>query len=347
MDSPSRFCENCGTALVSGQRFCAGCGQPADGSSSMPQPMMTTPMAQVSAHPGWHAPGWMWLVVGLLFAGGVTAGLYYGFGMAPRKQVVLTQAQKDSIFQHVTDDIQKDPVDLEKAQHPTDLPPDMQKKFDGSVLSEGHNAQMREALSALPKLGADGELVDTKGAPTLQDDFSNTASGWRVGSDARATSEYADGKLQITFKADRGSSQAMIGKRAGNFAMQLEATPVSSPPNFSYGVVLRQSAAGRFVVFLIGPQGIYAISKREDGQTMAIVPPTPSPAIRKGLATNTIKVYAVDSHFVFEVNGSIVEVQEIAGFPAGDVGAIVVRSPNTDNAPTRVTFDNFKLWATR
>lgn len=347
MNATSRFCEHCGTALESGQRFCGGCGQPSDGSAPLPaqQPMMSTPVAQATTTAGWQMPTWAWLVLGLVFAGGIGGGLYYVFESVKPKQPVYTQAQQDSIAKHVFDDLPGDAVDLNKATNPTDLPPDLQRKFDNSSLSEAHEARMAEALAPLPKI--DGELVDTKGVPTLVDNFSAPASGWRVGEDAKARREYTDGRLQITFNAERGSAQSILGRKVGNFAMQIEATPVSGPPKFWYGVVLRQSSGEKFIVFIISPQGSYAVSTRENGKNVPVSEPFTSSAIRKGMATNSIKVYAVDEHFAFEVNGTLVEVQQIPGFEPGAVGVMVLRSPNDTTEPTKVAFDNFKLWAVR
>ena len=347
MNANSRFCENCGTALESGQRFCGGCGQPSDGSAprAAQQPMMSTPVAQATATAGWQMPTWAWLVLGLVFAGGTGGGLYYVFDSVKPKQPAYTQAQQDSIAEHAFDDVAEDAVDLNKATNPTDLPPDLQKKYDNSSLSEAHEARMAEALAPLPKI--DGELVDTKGVPSLVDNFSNPASGWRVGEDAKALREYSDGRLQITFNAERGSAQAMLGRKVGNFAMQIEATPVSGPPKFWYGVVLRQSSTEKFIVFIISPQGNYAISKREDGKNVPLTEPFTSVAIKKGMATNVFRVYAIDQHFVFEVNGRTVEVLEINGFEPGAVGVMVLRSPNETTDPAKVAFDNFKLWAVR
>lgn len=349
MNATSRFCESCGTAFAPGQRFCGGCGQPADGSSAAPAPMMSTPMAaaNVSAHAGWHVPVWGWLVAGLLFAAGLSGGLYYLFASVSPRQPVLTAAQQDSIAKHVLDDLPENPdgIDLSKATNPTDLPPGVQGKFDNSSLSESHQAAMAEALGPLPKI--DGELVSTKGKPSMADDFSNPASGWRVGATDKAVSEYADGTLQVTFNAPRGVAQVMAGRSLGNFAMVIDATPVSSPPNFWYGVVLRQSAADKFVVFYINTRGMYSVSRRENGTSTSLVAPTKSIAIKPGMVTNRIKVEVVDDYFVFEVNGQTVEVQQIAGFGPGDVGMIVVRTPNDVPDPTKVTFDNFRLWVVR
>lgn len=351
MTVPSRFCESCGTALDPSQRFCERCGQPSDETPATPPPTISTPMAtaaSVSAPPGRHLPTWAWLLIGLGLAGGIVGGLYWFAASSMPKRPKLTAAQESEMKTTVFDDLpESESADLQNATNPKDLPEKTQKQVDNSMLSDGHNAAVAEAFSLLPNISSDGEIINTKRTPSLADDFSNPASGWRVATNKKAAREYADGKMQIVFTAPRGSAQAMAGRSVGNFALQIDATPVSSPPNFYYGVVLRQSAVGKFIAFLINPQGMYAVSKREDGKATSVVSSTKSAAIKLGMTTNVIKVYAVDSHFVFEVNHQMVEVTEIDGFTAGDVGVIVVRSPNTEPDPTRVTFDNFKLWAVR
>lgn len=345
----SRFCENCGTAIDPGQRFCGGCGQPVDGSApAAPAPMMSTPTALASSPAGWHMPAWGWMLMGLLFAGGIGGGLFYMFQSVVPKQPVYTKAQQDSIAQHVTDDLPANPdgIDLNKATNPTDLPPDLQKKFDNSALSEQHRADMAAALGPIPKVG--DEIVNTKRAPTLADDFSDPGSGWsHGGSPEKALYGYQDGRLTFTFFGERGSAQSLLNKKVQNFAMQLEATPVAVQPGLWYGIVVRQSSADKFVVFMISPDGYYALSKRENGQNTPIEEPFKSPAIKTGRQTNFIKAYVVDQYFVFEVNGQPVSVHPIEGYEAGVVGTMVVRTKSNSKDPATVWFDNFKLWAAR
>ena len=63
--------------------------------------------------------------------------------------------------------------------------------------------------------------------------------------------------------------------------------------------------------------------------------------------TNTIKVSCVDKYFTLAVNNELIDVREIDAPPEGDVGVIAVRSKNESSEPTRVRFDNFKLWVRR
>jgi hypothetical protein len=300
----------------------------------------------VGAQSGRRLPTWAWVLIGFGLAGSIGGGLYWFQASSTPRQHGLTAGQEVELKRQVFADLpDAEDADLKRVADPADLPPRTRKQPDNSTLANAPDAVVAEALTLLPNTDSDGEVIDTKRPPSLTDDFSNPASGWKVATNKKAARQYADGQMQIVFTAPRGSAQAMAGRSVGNFAMQIEATPVSSPPNFHFGVVLRQSAVGKFIVFLIDTQGRYSVSKREDGTSTAIIEPTKSAAIKPGMTTNVIKVYAVDSHFVFTVNGEMVEVTEIDGFPAGDVGVIVLRSPNAEPDPTRVTFDNFKLWA--
>jgi hypothetical protein len=347
MNAPPRFCQHCGAALDLGDRFCAGCGQPTDGTWTASVPMNSTPMAAESggAPPGRPLPWWLWLLGGLISAGAVAGGLYWLVASPAPARPPLTAAQEAQMQKRVLDDLpERDAIDVQQAISRAEPSVAPQRTSEGSALSAEHEASRQKPPVALPKVGAGVELVDTTRAPSFTNDFSNPASGWRVATNDKATREYINGTLRIVFRAPRGSAQIMAGRPAGNFAMQIDATPVSSPPNFYYGVVVRQSDADTFIVFLISPQGMYAISTRAHGKNTAVVSRAASAAIRPGMTTNVIRVYAVDSHFVFEVNGQLVDVAEIDGFASGDVGVIVVRSPNAEPDPTRVTFDNFKLW---
>lgn len=309
--------------------------------------MMSIPSARVGASPGWQKPAWVWLMMGLLCAAGLSGGAYWFFDMGMPLQPTYTAAQQDSIKQHVFDDLPGHvaEVDLDRATNPTDLPPELQKTFDNSALSASHRAAMAKVFAPLPKPG--GEIVDTRRAPTFADDFSDASSGWRVPTDANAEREYANGRLQITFTGAEGSAQSMSGKVAGNFAVQIEATPVSGQPTLWYGLTLRQLATDTYIVFLINAQGKYTVSTRTHGQSTTLAEPFKARAIKPGLATNFLKVYAVDEYFVFEVNGQVLDARAIEGFAPGGVGVIVQRQLNAVPDPASVAFGNFKLWVVK
>ena len=339
-------CPHCQAVLTDRDRFCGNCGQPV--ASPAPTPPPAAAIAAI-ARPAssWNMPSWTWLVLGLAFAGILGGGALWLSGAFDPPKPKLTAAQEEELRKTVLDDLpeQGDGINLESATHPTDLPDDLQKKFDQSALSQEHRKQVEEATSALPKPGGSSDLVDTTGTPSLRDDFSNPDSGWKVATNEKAIREYKDGALQITFLRERGSAQIMAGRSFKDFAVQIEATPLPGPANYSYGLVVRQPDPETFLAFLVTSSGKYFISKRANGTTTPITSgELPASIVTSAGKTNTIKISCVDKYFALAVNNELIDVREIDAPAEGDVGVIAVRSKNESNEPTRVRFDNFKLW---
>ena len=341
-------CPHCQAALTENDRFCGNCGQPVAAppaaGTALPTAAIAAPVEPAST---WSMPSWAWLVLGLAFAGLLGTGALWLSGAfnAPKPQ--LTAAQEEELRNTVLNDLPKhgDGIDLDKASHPTDLPEDLQKKFDQSPLSQEHRKQVEEASSALPKPGGEADLVDTTQAPTLSDDFSNPNSGWKVATNEKAIREYKDGALQITYLRERGSAQIMAGRSFKDFAVQIDATPLPGPANYSYGLVVRQPDPETFLAFVVSSGGKYFISKRANGATTPITSgELPKSLVTSAGKTNTIKISCVDKYFALAVNNELIDVREIDAPAEGDVGVIAVRSKNESDEPTRVRFDNFKLW---
>ena len=341
-------CPHCQATLAEKDRFCGNCGQPvaapAATTAALPTAAIATPAGPAST---WSMPSWAWLVLGLAFAGLLGGGALWLSGTFNPTKPKLTAAQEEELRKTVLDDLPEhgDGINLESATHPTDLPEDLQKKFDQSALSQEHRKQVKEALGALPKPGGSADLVDTTRPPALSDNFSNPDSGWKVATNERAIREYKDGALQITYLQERGSAQIMAKRSFKDFAVQIDATPLPGPANYSYGLVVRQPDPETFLAFVVTSSGKYFISKRANGVTTPIAKGVlPKSFVPGAGKTNTIKVSCVDKYFALAVNNELIDVSEIDAPPEGDVGVIAVRSKNEEVEPTRVRFDNFKVW---
>ena len=341
-------CPHCQAALTEKDRFCGNCGQPVAAPAAA---TAVLPTAAIATHPEpastWSMPSWAWLVLGLAFAGLLGGGALWLSGAFDPTKTKLTAAQEEELRKTVLDDLpeQGDGINLESATHPTDLTEKLQKKYDNSALSGDHRKQVKEALGPLPKPGGPSDLVDTTRTPTLSDDFSNPDSGWKVATNEKAIREYKDGALQITYLQERGSAQIMAKRSFKDFAVQIDATPLPGPANYSYGLVVRQPDPETFLAFVVTSSGKYFISKRANGVTTPIAKGVlPKSFVPGAGKTNTIKVSCVDKYFALAVNNELVDVSEIDAPPEGDVGVIAVRSKNEEVEPTRVRFDNFKVW---
>ena len=165
MSTSSQFCSKCGNPIESGTRFCGGCG---DLIKQAATPALAEPAIQTavitSTGGGWNMPSVVWLILGLLFAGLMGGGLFVLLKEPPQPGAAydnLSPAEKEKKFKEIADDIEPDPVNLEKATHPTDLPEKVQKKYDNSTLSDEHNRAVDAALAPLEKPLMDGQLVST------------------------------------------------------------------------------------------------------------------------------------------------------------------------------------------
>ena len=352
MSNDSQFCTQCGAKIEAGTKFCSGCGQtlevPAPSTAASPPQAANLPRDDSSIpSPSSGMSVWIWGILGVIIACGILFGAFKIFHEGPPPGAAydnLSPAEKEKKLKEILDDLpDRDEVDLEKATHPTDLPEKLQKKFDNSMLSDEHNKAVDAAVGPLPKLT--GELVNTKRPPTVTDDFTSPLPNWKTGNDAKARREIKDGQIQIAYLGERGTAQVLFEKTVKNFAVQVDATPVAGEKPFSYGVVVRRDATGgRFIIFLVSPNSQYAVVKFENGKSSTVAKGKSALAIKPGLATNTLKVDVREDYFSFEVNGKIVEVQKIEGFPEGQVALALVTSPNDPAKPTQVSFDNFKLW---
>ena len=168
MSTSPQICSKCGVSVESGARFCGGCG---DLIKQATPPAIAEPAIQTavitSTGGGWNMPSGVWLILGLLFAGLMGGGLFVLLKEPPQPGAAydkLSPAEKAKKFNEIADDIQPDPVDLEKATHPTDLPEKIQKKYDNSTLSDEHNRAVDTALAPLEKPLMDGQLVSTNRA---------------------------------------------------------------------------------------------------------------------------------------------------------------------------------------
>ena len=341
-------CPHCQAALTEKDRFCGNCGQPvaapAAATAALPTAAIATPPGPAST---WSMPSLAWLVLGLAFAGLLGGGALWLSGAFNPPRPQLTAAQEEELRKTVLDDLPEhgDGINLEAATNPTDLPEKLQKAYDNSMLSGEHRKQLKEALGSLPKPGGPADLIDTTRAPTLSDDFSNSDSGWKVATNERAIREYKDGALQITYLQERGLAQIMAKRSFKDFAVQIDATPLPGPANYSYGLVVRQPDPETFLAFVVTSSGKYFISKRANGVTTPIAKGVlPKSFVPGAGKTNTIKVSCVDKYFALAVNNELIDVSEIDAPPEGDVGVIAVRSKNEEVEPTRVRFDNFKVW---
>jgi WD40 repeat protein len=173
------------------------------------------------------------------------------------------------------------------------------------------------------------------------DDFASASSGWTIQEEELGGTAYDGGQYHIVVTGD-SLSWGNPGKNFGDFALEVEATQVGGPDDNEYGVLLRYIDRSNFYTFGISGDGFYRFSKRENGVWSTLLEWTQSGDIRKGNATNVIRVACQGDTFTFYVNGVELTSYSDSTFAAGDIG---LYATTYEEGSTHVSFDNLRVEA--
>ncbi len=169
-----------------------------------------------------------------------------------------------------------------------------------------------------------------------QDSLTSSPSGWA--NDSHCTPK-ADGyhvKGNFACWAPSASSSSPLSATDVDITVTIKGVKTNS--STSYGVTFRDTSAtsstDNYYDFEITPDGQWAFFKIVNSHGTPIVNYQSSSAIETGAsATNTIRVLAVGSHFVFYVNGQQVgSADDSALSSAGYVGLVTFDSNGTSDA---------------
>lgn len=177
------------------------------------------------------------------------------------------------------------------------------------------------------------------GNVVLQDDFSDPNSGWEVEQFDSGSVGYANGKY---FVISTESAAAMWGAAGRNYAdvvIEVEATQVRAPSNNNndYGVMCRLKFTGEGYSFNISGDGFYSIQKMSNNEFTDLVAWTESGVIRKGNATNKIRVVCDGNKLALFVNGEMLAEVIDSAYTSGDIG---LAATTYEPEATEVHFDN-------
>ncbi len=123
-----------------------------------------------------------------------------------------------------------------------------------------------------------------------------------------------------------------------NVVIDIEATQLSTDLTNFYGVMCRAAPHdnGNGYYFLITGFGEFTIRRGAVGEINALIPFTPSAAIRQGRAINRIRAVCIDDYLALYVNGQFVAETRDRHFTRGYVG---IAAAAADGAETDIAFD--------
>ena len=177
----------------------------------------------------------------------------------------------------------------------------------------------------------------------LNDDFSNSNSGWKRVTAINGETNYDDGVYRIFVNEANMDVWSLRKLDQGDVEIEVDATKVAGERNNRFGIICRAVDPNNFYTFVISSDGYYGIGKIKDRNYALIGMQSlqPSNAIELGSATNHIRADCIKDTLTLTVNGKKLAEVKDSEFASGDVGLIA----GTYDAPgTDIRFDNFMVY---
>ena len=193
------------------------------------------------------------------------------------------------------------------------------------------------ACGAFSSLLGDGSL--------LKDDFSNSSSGWGIGTDTDSSVEYSNGGLQmLVFTPNYLTWSTPNATDYENVHIEVTATHNDTNATTAFGVICNElGTTASYYYFVITPGGEYAIAKAEVGQTDFFFTNDDqwgsSDLITQNAASYRIGADCGNGTLTLYVDGQQIDSVTDASYTTGRVGLITWSG---DEAPSaNVVFDDF------
>jgi hypothetical protein len=196
-------------------------------------------------------------------------------------------------------------------------------------------------LSACQSFGLD--YFGLSGEDLFNDDFSQSASGWRHASDEHGSADYVDGYYQIAVNNAKYQVWSSPNLIFADAVIEVDAIKAAGNDNNLFGITCRVQPSQDFYAFLISADGYYGIYKHQNDafQLLGQKAMSPTEAIQQGGATNRLQADCVGNRLSLYVNGQKVAEATDDQFTRGDVGLIAgaLSDPGVD-----IHFDNFSVF---
>lgn len=306
-------CPNCNAWVGEGELFCGECGT----RIARPTPPEVTPAEEVAAKNGGASKALLGGGAAVAIAGAAVVVVCLCLVVLVVASGVLNPAE---------------PTPTRVAQATKPPTPQLATATPKSPTPVQPTPTFRPSPSSTrPAATAPSGLVFT-------DDFDDESGGWKLATGTRGKNYIADGELHI--EMIQAGSIAWSSRTKGTWAdmvFEVDARQVAGSDHNDYGVMFRYQDAQNFYRFIITGESRYQVSKYVNGQWSTLVNWKSSSAIKKGVATNHLKVVCRGNAFECYVNDA-----QVTTFTDGDLdeGGIGLAVGSYDTADVYVAFDN-------
>ena len=176
-----------------------------------------------------------------------------------------------------------------------------------------------------------------------KDDFSNSDSGWGVGTDASSSVEYASDGLQMIVYTPFYVTWSTFGLETyENTHIEVNVNNTSSDEDAMFGVVCNEQGSTQAFYYVgVSPSGYYAFIKSSVALEDVYLKEGASDVISASASSMRIGLDCGNSTLTLYVNGQQIDSVSDASYPNGVVG-LFAASDDLDSGAT-VTFDDFVM----
>ncbi len=176
----------------------------------------------------------------------------------------------------------------------------------------------------------------------LQDDFSDTGSGWGKASLDTGDAGYQDGGYHITVNTDYQSLWANPGCDFTDVSVEVDAHKIGGVDDNEFGVICRYQDIENFYAASISSDGFYGLIRIANSEFgyIGMDAMQGSEAINLGSDSNHIRLDCVGDTLTLYVNGEMVASATDSSYASGDVG---LHAGTFDTPGIDILFDNFKV----
>ena len=183
--------------------------------------------------------------------------------------------------------------------------------------------------------------VDALLNPLPKDDFSDSTSGWAIGTDTSSSVEYANEGLKIIvyqpFYVTWSTPSAEVLE---NIHIEVSVKNESTDPQAFFGIVCNeQGTTSSFYYVGVSPEGYYAFIESADGQDDVYLKEGNSDGISATAGSMRIGLDCGGGSLTLYVNGQQIDSVADATYTSGRVG--VFAASDDENSGATVTFDDF------
>jgi S1-C subfamily serine protease len=184
--------------------------------------------------------------------------------------------------------------------------------------------------------------IPEPGSVLLEDDFSNSNSGWDIGDSENGYADYVSGEFLISVNPDQFYIWSNANTDFANIIVSADVRISETTGEGDYGFMCRYQDSDNFYALEITEDGYYAIWMYEDGEYVALLDWAYSDLIPQHSGSRVLAAACVDHYLVLAVDGEIIAEVQDNTFSSGDLGLM---AGTWDVGGLTIAFDNLLVTA--